>query len=308
MVAAMLLTSVFGGTVVAKQPAFTGSAPSTPNLVSAGKVVRFDVTWTNTSTSNLPTVNTKAVTPGGATFLGLAAGPSQGTCATQTATLLQCAFGTVRSGGSVTFSPLYRVPASGGNFSVTFVFTAQGSSPNDQPGSSRGDDMPISASVNLASASSNDGGSYIVGDDTIVQNNQALNKRNNPQSAKLDFSASTDDNFGATVSEAATTKCAPGKTTCFGDLVIMKVKNGAAVGGGFLVTVAYTSAPAQPNGFVHWLNDGATGTVEGVDFELITQSCDDTAAGENCIADTFKTGANTFFVLHMFENGPMRGF
>ena len=84
--------------------------------------------------------------------------------------------------------------------SVKFNFTAQGSSPNDKGGSSRGDDMPVTGIVSLNSATSNTAGSYIFGGFTTVQNNPDLGE-GNPQSAKLDFGDSEEDNFAATVTE-----------------------------------------------------------------------------------------------------------
>jgi hypothetical protein len=305
-----MLASLISGTAVAKKPAYTASAPANPStFVSYGKLVRFDVTWTNTSGANLPHVFVRADTPAGGSLVALVAGPSQGSCGTQTAALLQCSFGAINNGTSVTFSTVYRVPTSGTSFAVKFTFTAQGDTTSDQGGNSRGDDMPVTGSVALRNGTSNDAGGYVLGSDAVVQNNQSLNKHNNPQSAKLDFSASTATNFGATVSEAATSTCAPGVSTCFGDFVVMKVNNGNAVGGGFFVTIGYSSVPGSADGsFIHWLNDDATGTVEGVDFEIVDISCADAAVGQNCIDDTFKNGGSTFYVLHMFENGPMRGF
>jgi hypothetical protein len=302
--ATLLLTSLLGGTTLAKPPLYGGGAPNTPDFVSYGQLVRFDVTWTNLSGSNLPTVFTKAVTPTGASLVDVVSGPSQGTC-TDVPAELNCAFGTVMAGDSVSFAAVYRVPSSGSNtFSVRFNFTAQGATGSDTPGKSRGDDMPVNGTVTLVPSTSNQAGSYILGDVTTVANNQALTKRGNPQSAKLDFTGSTEDNFGATVSEAASTTCATNVTSCYGDLVIMHVKGGADVTGGFLVTVGYESVPGSAQGgFLHWTADDATGTPEVID-----QTCDETDGVSPCIFDTFKTNGSTFYVIQLDSNGAMRGF
>jgi hypothetical protein len=316
LVAALLLTSAFSATAYAQRPSFEGSAVADPapisgttSKISQGGFVRFDVSWKNTSSSNLPQVSLKALTAAGATLQGLIGVPAldgvpYATNPCTTAGDLLCTFGAVRSQSQVTLSAVYKVPSSGQTFSQVFTFLAQGASPNDKGHNSRGDDMAVTGTVSLVSGSSNDAASFVFGTNDLVQNNQTLNRRNNPQSAKLDFSdSSLGAGFGAALTELASGACPTGITTCYGDLVIMKVNKGNVVGGGFLVTLGYTSVPGSATGhFVHWTTDDTAGA-----FETISVDCADAAAGQNCIEDSFKTGSNNFFVLHMFENGPMRG-
>jgi hypothetical protein len=315
--ATILLTSLLAGTTLARKPSFIPSAEAFPQTVTYGQLVRFDIGWTNTSGANLPTVNMKATTAAveaGAEFVQLVALPTvdfarQGDCQTQTATLLACAFGAVRNGSTVRFSAVYNVPDSG-SFSQDFVFTAQGDTTSDTGGNSRGDDMPVRASVTLvAGGSSLEAGSYILdsvgveNDVDTVETNPSLTKRGNPQSTLLDFSDSA-DNFGAYVREQNSTACTSDITTCYGQLVVMQVNKGLDVDGHFVVTAGYESVPGSAQGgFLHWSTDDATGTPERID-----QTCAETSGESPCILDVFKTNGHTFYVIQLDSNGAMRGF
>jgi hypothetical protein len=324
VVAAALLTTLISGTALAKPPKYLGAFTATPGAVSQEGLVRFDVSWKNTSGSSLPKLFMHADTPAGATLVALAAGPSKGTCTVTAA--LDCNFGGIAKNQTVTFGAFYQTPSSGGSMTVKFNFTVQGSSPNDKKGSSRGDDMPVNASVTLNSATSDTAGSYIFSTFTIVQNNPDLGE-GNTQSAKLDFTDSGEENFAATVTEEPTDICVPAEDeetywessyppetpTCFGDFVVMHVKQGNPVEGGFFVTLGYTNVPEDAQGaFIHWLvdNPGAVSDPqEGVDFEIIDQTCEETGGDMPCISDEFgDESGNHFWVLHIAENGPMRGF
>jgi len=314
LVAAMLLVTISSGMALAKNPNINlkGTATAVPGTVSAGALVRYDVAVTNVSNSNYSSFFVDAVTPdktsGGqlvavlvnATVTPTTTAPKS--CDITSSGDLHCAFGPLNgSGSTASFSVLYRVPSNAtGSWTVTFAASSNGFS-NSDPGNSHGDAVNVPGTVSIGSG--NNAGSYIFGDDTVVQNNQNLSKKNNPQSAKLDFTDSTESNFGATVSEAATTSCPTGITTCYGDLVIMSVKGGQAIGGGFLATIGYFSVPGSATGrFIHWDTSDLTGT-----YDLIDTSCADAAPGEACIDGTFKTGGNTFYVIRLFDNGPMRG-
>ena len=320
LVAVSLLAALSGGTAIAKPPASITSALASPGAVSHDGLVRFDVSWKNNTDSNLPKFYMKAATPPGATLVGMAAGPSKGTC-TASANL-SCNFGGLGPRQTVTLAVFYAAPATGPALNVTFAFstTADG-----KRGSIRGATMNVVGSVPLNLATSNTAGSYIFGAFRIVQNNPDLGA-GNPQSAKLDFGDSTDDNFAATVTEEATDICLPPPTeeeswessyppeppACFGDFVIMHVKQGNPVDGGFFVTLGYTNAPEDALGhFIHWLTDDPDpdGAVEGVDYEIIDQTCDETDGAMPCIVShtTDEETGNQFWVLHIAENGPMRG-
>jgi len=313
LVAAMLLVTVSSGIALAKNPNINlrGTATPVPGTVSAGALVRFDVSVTNTSNSNYSSFFIDAITPdktNGAQLITILVAPTvtPATSATKTCDIssgdLHCSFGPLNgSGATASVSVLYRVASNAtGSWTVPFAASSNGFSSSD-PGNSHGDTVNVPGTVSIGTG--NNAGSYIFGDDTIVQNNQNLSKKNNPQSAKLDFTDSTDTNFGATVSEAATTSCPTGITTCYGDLVIMSAKGGQAIGGGFLATVGYFSVPGSATGhFIHWDSSDLTGT-----YDLIDTSCADAAPGEACIDGTFKTGGNTFYVIRLFDNGPMRG-
>ena len=312
-VALLLLTSLFTGSALARPPAYGQAESATPDFVSYGGQVRFDVAWTNLSGANLPTVFATAVTPEGADLVAVLS-QSQGGCGEDVDGNLSCAFGTVNAGVTVDLAVVYRVPGSGpSSFSVTFVFTAQGATGSDKPGKSRGDDMPVTATVDLT-ADPDEGGTYVYGGVSTLQNNQGLSKQRNPQSARLDFAGNTDeDGFGATLDElGATTYPCPGVvTTCYGLWNVVSVNEGDGVDGGFETVLGYFSVPSSAvGGFVHWL---VTPRVEDPDgeFELITDACTYTDGAANnmpCIAGVAKIQGNTFFTILSETNGPMRGY
>lgn len=312
-VSLVLLTGLLAGTAIAKPPDYGQDWSATPNeFVSYGGQVRFDVEWTNLSGANLPTVFVSADTPSGADLIAVVVGPSQGTC-DDSGEDLSCAFGTVNDGANVSFAVVYEVPASGtSTFSVEFVFTAQGNTGSDKPGQSRGDDMPITASVSLTD-DPDEGGTYVYGDVTTLANNQSLHKNRNPQSALLDFLSGGDEGFGATLDEAGgdTYPC-PGQTTCYGFWNLVSVDEGQGVEGGFETVLGYSQVPGNAvGGFVHWLTANTTNPVLGTDYELITDTCEyDSGVATNmpCIASVAKIQGNTFFTILSETNGPMRGY
>lgn len=311
--ALVLLTGLLTGTTIARPPAYGQNDTPTPDFVSYGGQVRFDVTWTNLSGANLPTVFTSADTPAGADLIAIVDESRPGTC-DASGEDLACTFGTVNSGDSVSFAVVYRVPTSGASsFSVTFVFTAQGDTGSDKPGKSRGDDMPIVAEVPLT-ADPDEGGTYIFGDVMTLQNNQVLHKTRNPQSARLAFGSDGEDGFGATLDEGSATMFpCPGVTTCYGLWNLVSVNEGTAVGGGFETVLGYTSVPGNAvGGFVHWLTSNTSDPVAGTDYELIEEACtfDDLGEAESlpCIASVVKVQGNTFFTVLSDDNGPMRGY
>ena len=320
-VALILLTGLLAGTAIAKPPKYGQFSDATPNFVSFGGQVRFDVEWTNESGANLPTVFTSAETPEGADLIGIIPDSvSQGSC-DASGEDLTCAFGTVNNLASVSFAVVYEVPSAAppSTFSVKFTFTAQGNTGSDQPpgqgggGQSRGDDMPITASVPLT-GDPDEGGTYVFGDITTLANNQSLHKTRNPQSALLDFLAGGDQGFGATLDEAgATAYPCPGVTTCYGLWNLVSVDEGTAVEGGFETVLGYSQVPGNAvGGFVHWLTEDTTDPVEGTDYELITDACefdtDGAATNMPCIAGVTKVQGNTFFTILSETNGPMRGY
>lgn len=313
--ALVLLTGLLTATAIAKPPNYGQEKSATPDYVTYGGQVRFDVGWTNTSGANLPTVFASAATPAGAELVAVLA-TSQGSCAATIAGDLSCDFGTVNAGVKVDIAVVYQVPAAPppSTFSVTFIFTAQGATGSDKPGQSRGDDMPITASVPLT-GDPDEGGTYVYGEVTTLENNQILHKQRNPQSASLDFAGNDDpDGFGATIDELGGTAFpCPGQTTCYGFWNVLSVNEGAGTTGSFETVLGYSTVPANAvGGFVHWLTSNTATPVEGTDYELIDEACTFDTSGdvENlpCIASVAKIQGNTFFTILSEDNGPMRGY
>lgn len=301
----LFLSGLLTATAIAKPPEYSGTATPNPAVVSHGGQVRFDVTWTNESGANLPTVNMKSSTPStgqGAALLAVI-DQSQGTC-TEAPAELSCEFGTVNAGQTVSISLVYRVPNSGGSFGPTWIFLAQGATGSDGPGKSRGDDMPVSGSVALSS-DANLGSSYIFGDNQSVQNDQGLNKKNNPQSAKLNFNLQPGSpGFAASVQEQPPgfRDCPPEITSCFGNWTDVQANNGQIVPNGILVSLAYTSAPGNGSGvsFVHFPSAG------GVQLIPFDRLCSTNSAP--CINSFSSSQGNYFWEILLESNGPMRGY
>ncbi|HEX6127463.1 MAG TPA: hypothetical protein VF071_00420 [Candidatus Limnocylindria bacterium] len=309
-VSLVLLTGLLTGTAIAKPPAYQPNPDDgmilsgIPDVVTWSGQVRFDVYFTNTSGANLPTVNMRADTADGAALVALLPDDDAGKCTPDAPSLLTCAFGTVNAGTTVKFSVVYRVPSSGSTFSQKFVFTAQGSTDSDSPKKSRGDDMPVIASVELASTTDDSAGSYIYGGVTSVESNPSLNKQRNPQNAKLDFSESGQTNFGATVAEEGPGACpAAAGDTCHGDLIVLEVADGNPVTGGFLVTLGYFQVPGTAQGgVIHVRDDGTVVLIEPFD----------TSAGFDAdpeyLVEVKKTNGNTFYTVFTQVNGKMGGY
>lgn len=312
---AILISGLFAGGVTAKLPDYDGSAVPQPSVVSHGGLVRYDVSFTNTTSGNFQTVDLRADTPNGADLIALIGAPSQGTCDTSGEDLT-CSFGFVASGQTITLSVVYRVPTSGSSMTVPFIFSVQGSTGADTPGRSRGDDLPVNGTVALSSDPEL-GSSYVFGTDLTVQNNQTLSRRNNPQSAKLVFPAAG-DGFPASVEEvgAESFSCpADVAATCFGNWNVVSAANGAEFENGFQVVAGYFQVPgnAATKKFVHLLNPGAVNPVLGVDYEIIEDACTfsgDSATPTNmpCIQSVTNSGGNWFYTLVVDDNGPMRGY
>jgi hypothetical protein len=334
VVAAMLLTTVSSGMALAKNPGInlSGSAPAVPGTVSAGALVRFDYSITNTSSSNYSSFFVDAITPdtaNGAQLVAILAGPTVTPATTDTKTCditsgdLHCSFGPLNGkGATASVSVLYRVPANAsGSWTVTFAASSNGFSSSD-PGNSHGDVVNVPGTVSIGSGRS--GGTYVYGDDLTAQNDQTLNKKN-PQSSKLVFSSGGSAGFPATVDEAAgssTLYVCPSAvaSSCFGDWNLISANNGGSVpGGSFRVTYGYDKISGQQGAvrFVHLLDpdhDGVygEGQVLGVDYVVIpsfnSQPCSSSSStGTNCIESISASGGDYFFTLILDGNGPMRG-
>lgn len=318
LVSMVLLAGLLASPASAKAPgsSLSGSATPEPDTVSAGALVRFNYQVTNTSSSNFATFYVDATTPDKASggelidVVDAYIDPDPGydpACGPTAAGDLHCDFGGLNSGSTAYVSGIYRVPPDAtGSWSVVFTATSNGSTSNDQPGQSHGDDYAVTGTVPIATGDT--AGGYIYGDDVTVANTQTLSKKNNPQNAALDFTGSTDSDlpgFGATIREqAANGACAPGITTCFADLTALAINGGEPVPNGFLARIGYFQVPGSAvGGFVHWFGTDTSG-----DFELIDEACDPTTPVAPCIYGTEKIQGNTFYIIYMKVNGFLRGY
>ena len=294
----LLIGGLLAGPVLAKPPAFAGSATAVPGTVSPGGTVRYNVSFTNTSPSNLSQLFLNAATPNGASLEAIVAGPSQGTC-DDGGVNLSCTFGALNAGASVTFSVVYTTTGSGSSMTVPFVFSSTGSTGSDKGKNSHGDDFIVAGRVTL-NGSDDFSGMYLFDPDELtVADNQNVG-RQNPQSTKA---TSNQAGVPLTVGEvgAGSFDC-PGISTasCFGQWSVVNLNDGAIVAGGFEVVIGYDKVPGNADTvrFVHLVGSGST---------FITQMCGGTIT-VNCIASIDQVASDVFYTLIVDNNGPMRGF
>jgi len=330
VVAGMLLATVVSGTALAKNPGsnLSGTATAVPGTVSAGALVRFNYSVTNTSNSNFSSFFVDSETPnkdfGAALVAVISATVTPGTTTTPSCNIstgdLHCTFGPLNSGSTARVSAVYRTPSNAsGTWVVTFAASSTGASPND-PGNSHGDAYLVTGTASIGSGKA--GGSYIFGSDLTTQNDQNIGKKN-AQSSKLIFSSDGSTGFPATVDEApasSTVYVCPTAVSaaCFGDWNLISANDGGPVpGGSFSVTYGYDKIAGQQGnvGFVHLLDpDGdhiyGEGQVQGTDYVLIpsynSNPCSTTHT-TNCIDSISTSGGDYFFTLILDGNGPMRG-
>jgi hypothetical protein len=312
----MLMVGLLAGPASAKAPTsnLSDTWEASPDVVSAGGLVRFDVHITNDSSSNYSSFYVDAATPNGATLVAWF-GESQGTCDGSSGDL-SCDFGAVNGGVTVDFTTIYQVPSSAsGSFSVTYIATSNGNTSSDKPGQSHGDDYVVVATVDIGSGDS--GGSYIYGDVLSTQDDQDLN-RHNPQSSKLVFTSAGETGFPATVMEddpiayACPTNTGLGALVCFGQWSVISVADGGTVEGGIEVTIGYDRISGNANdvGFVHLPDGGGYELIGSYNMGVNGDLCgpDPVDICASYVTQVQHTQGDYYFTFVLSQNGPLRGW
>jgi len=301
----LALTALAGPAVIlGAQASAIHTATALPGAVSPGAKVAFDISFAlaEDETSNLAQLYLTAVTPDGATLLGLEPGdPSQGSCTTDVD--LSCSFGAVGPGVEVTLRVVYRTPTTGSSMTVPFNFNTTGATSGnaDKGKHSHGDSYATPGIVDL-NGSGDFAGEYIQGGDGLqVFDSQALHNRRNPQSTLVN---APEDSIGVTVGEVAgsTFPCPTEAGTCFGQWSIISINDGAEYPGGFSVVLGYKGNIGNAT-FVHVLDNG--------DVELIEDECtaDPPPASEmdpGCFLISSSNG-DSFVTLWLTQNGRVSG-
>ena len=306
LIAGTLVGALFASpALAAKPPRHGGTATAVPGTVGpstdlAKNYARFDVVFTNTRNSSLQQVTIEAATPAGSDLEAVVAGPlvngvSQGTCDAGGANLT-CTIGTVVAGAVVTLSVVYEIPVTTAtSMDVSFIFKSTGA-PGTDPGTSHGDDFPVNGSVVIDSTDF-DGGYLFDAGDLVVETNQVLSKRGNPQSTRINGPAS---GIPVTASEVAANQfVCPEGVECFGQWSVLNVNNDTLIEDGFTVVIGYDAVPGNSGdvGFVHLVGGGST---------FITESCGGLVT-MNCIVDIDSVNGDLYYTLLIDNNGPIRG-
>ncbi|MGZ8514617.1 MAG: hypothetical protein ACXW4H_05400 [Candidatus Limnocylindrales bacterium] len=305
--AVLALSVIGGGTALAKVPGWGFTIVATPLVVTPGSSAGFVVTISNTGKSNISALYLSTDMPASdplsvptyistATYTGQL-GPAT-PCDPAGSGPLDCSFGNLVAGGTVTLTVALPTPLTGNTYAFNFLAFGNGNTPSDG-GTSHGDTLKGPASVGL-SADKNFAGGFTV-DTTDLATNTSLSKKN-PQSSAVTppsaFIPVTIQDGLATYPGAGTDPCAT--LSCIGDWVKLNVNNGHS-GPVKIVLVLY--GPSVPN----------TATVDNINLlhegVTISARCDASVPPTNieCITVT-KVGNNFQIVGWLAHNGSIRAY
>jgi hypothetical protein len=290
--------------LAAPKPTVTASAIASPPTVSHGAYVVFDVSLTNSpNPSNFAQFFMTADTPDEADLVAVVQGPSQGTC-DASGDDLNCTFGALNSGATVTFSVVYLTPTTGSSMSVQFLFTSTGSTGSDTPGRSHGDVYPVTGTVNLLTSDDFSGGYLYTGVPQTIADNQTFSRRN-PQWTAVN---APESGIGVAVGELADSGPAcPGESapSCFGQWSTVYVAGGNVYADGFTIQIGYDASKPNAN-FAHVFDR----PYDGITFQLIKSTCSDSTPEPSELPCKIVTisGGDTFVTLWVKHNGLIHGY
>lgn len=295
----LALTAMAGpAATFGRQPTADNIATAVPGAVTPGVDVAFDVHFKNTSKSNLAQFFLDAITPDGATLVGVESSSRAG--CDDSGPDLHCIFGALNSLAEINLRIVYTTPAAPGTFTVPFNFSTTGVAP-DGGQNSHGDDYPTPGIATL-SADKNFAGAYTSSSNQIVVDSEVLHKQRNPQSTKVYAPAGA---IGVTVGEVAGNQfdCPTTAGSCFGQWSLISVGGGAQYLNGFKVVLGYKGGIGNAH-FVHVLDSGTV--------QLITAQCsDDTPSPSEMNPGCFlisSANGDSFVTLWIVQNGRLSGY
>lgn len=304
VILSLALTVMAGpATILARQPTADNTATAVPGAVTPGANVAFDVHFKNTSSSNLAQLFLDAVTPDGATLVGVESSNRAGCDASSGD--LHCTFGALNAGAEINLRVVYTTPDSPGTFTVVFNFSTTGVAP-DKGKNSHGDDYPTPGTVILDDRS-DFAGAYTSVAGQIVSDSQALHANRNPQFTQVTAPAGA---IGVTVGEA-TFPCPAFVGSCFGQWSVISVNDGEPYEAGFSVLIGYKGNIGNAN-FVHLFDDYDALTNPGA-YELILNpedTCSDSSPESTelpCMILS-SSGGNSYATLWFTQNGRTSGY
>jgi hypothetical protein len=305
------------GTVTASQPGWSFAAnqiTSSPASVSPGAAAAYAVKIVNGGKSNISALDMTTDIPlgsGRATPVYISdaiwrdannvviAGPSRPCGSPAYSGPLACSFGAVSKGVSVSLTIAFASPTASGTSTFQFLATGNGNTSSDG-GTSHGDTLPATATVNVSGDPEFAGGFTVNGTEEFATG-AALTKRN-PQSTKVTgpslFPATVTE--GSAFPETGTNPCTAQGVSCIGQWDRLTVGTGSQGPVKVVLTILGSTVP------------GGVGTADislwhaGDGF--ITTTCDSATAPSviPCIIVT-KVGTNIQILAWLANNGGLRG-
>lgn len=303
LLAAIVLVSASiaasAGSASASTPRWSMKVLDRPSVVQNGSDAGYQVTISNAGPSNISTLFLVTKIQDAPTYVTT----TQGTCSAPGAGPLQCAFGALNAGGSVTVVVAYTTPSSGNSFDPVFQANSNGATFSDGRGTSHGDTLQDpSETPTTLTKDINFGGGFDV-DRSPVGNNSNLSKSNIQATSVVPPVAAIVSTVqdGLPGNAFTCTLCA-GKTL-FGEWSRVTVGDGQQFGDLFPITVL-VYGKAVPNqttldqiNLVHVLDDGTT--------TILSERCGATPTPD-CVTVT-QVGSNVQITAWVSQNGGVRG-
>jgi uncharacterized protein DUF11 len=223
---ALLLTlfaaAALAGPAAAASPQAQVVISHTPDPVTAGHHVGYSTSFTNQSSNTLTHLMLSVPgPPGGAAVLGL---PSSA-CAVKNGAVV-CAFGSIRSGATVTATVILQAPSAATSFTTTATWSVDESFNDTPKPDPHRDSFPVTDTTNVRAQSQDAVSEYTLpSGDTLTTNTGTGATRTNPQVTTVRVPA-TPLGVPAAAAEVgaggATDSCGPA-ADCFGQVSVVTV-------------------------------------------------------------------------------------
>jgi hypothetical protein len=255
---------MFAGVASAAPPNWRMTVTTLPPTVSPGAPAGYQVTITNLGSGNIAALYLVAEVNGSVDVPTVYLTTTQGTC-DPVGQPLDCSFGALNAGDSVTVVVAYTTPTSGSSFSVEFQGNTTGNTFADGiKGRSHGDTLlpdPVVTTTalnngkNFAGFFSTDGVDGIGNSDSFIGNNK--------QSTRI---SGLPPGLAGTVQDGSITPdaCIPSAdvdcSLLDGETSVVTVGTGENITGGFFVIIHYKNE-STPTAFIHTYGIGGQETI-----------------------------------------------
>jgi hypothetical protein len=297
LVSSMVVASA--GSASAATPRWSMQVLDRPAVVQNGSNAGYQVTISNAGPSNISTLFLVTKIQDSPTYVTT----TQGTCSAPGAGPLQCTFGALNAGASLTVVVAYATPLTGTSFDPVFQANSNGATFSDSKGTSHGDTLqdPSETPTTLTKDINFAGGFDI--DRSPVGNNSNLGKNNVQATTVVPPVAAIVSTVQDGLPDNAFSCTLCTGQTLFGEWSRVTVGDGQQFGDLFPVTLlVYGKAvPSQTTldqiNLVHVLDDGTT--------TILSERCGATPT-LNCVTVT-QVGNNVRITAWLDQNGGVRG-